>query len=121
MEKLLKKGPGWRLGWNPQANSYKALVGTDEWAIELTEAEFNDFSRLLQQLSETLEEMTSSLMDSETIACEAETELLWLEVEGEPQSYSLRMILYEGRGFEGNWAVGVARELTQAIKTFKTF
>jgi len=121
MEKLLKKGPGWRLGWNPQANCYKALVGTDEWAIELTEAEFNDFSRLLQQLSETLEEMTSSLMDSETIACEAETELLWLEVEGEPQSYSLRMILYEGRGFEGNWAVGVARDLTQAIKTFKTF
>lgn len=121
MQKWLKKGVGWRLGWNPQAEFYKGLVGNDDWAIELTEAEFNDFCLLLQQLARSMEEMTSLLMDSEKISCEAETDLLWLEVEGIPQSYSLRLILHQGRCFEGNWACGVATELAIAVQMLKIF
>lgn len=121
MEKLLKTGSRWRLGWNPQAELYKGLVGSDEWAIELTEMEFNDFCRLLQQLTQTMEEMSSVLMESEKIACEAQSDLLWLEVEGTPLSYELRLILHQGRCFEGNWASGVAFELAQAIQTLKIF
>lgn len=121
MEKLLKTGSGWRLGWNPQAELYKGLVGSDDWAIELTEVEFNDFCRLLQQLTQTMEEMSSVVMESEKIACEAESDRLWLEVEGTPQSYALRLILHQGRCFEGNWDCGIAVELAQAIQRLEIF
>ncbi|MFN6180187.1 MAG: DUF1818 family protein, partial [Dolichospermum sp.] len=39
MERVIKSGTGWRLGWNPDALTFKGLVGTEDWAIELTEAE----------------------------------------------------------------------------------
>ncbi len=121
MERLVKTGSGWRIGWNPEAEKYKGLVGTDDWAIELTNAELNDFCRLLTQLAETIEAMTEELMDEERIACEAESDLLWLEVEGYPHSYSLRLILNQERRCEGNWIEGAAKELTQAIKMLKVF
>ena len=38
MEYLIKSGAGWRIGWNPHAPEFKGLIGTDHWAIELTEA-----------------------------------------------------------------------------------
>ncbi len=51
MEKILKYGSGWRLGWNTTATVYKGLIGGDDWAIELTEAEWQDLRRLLSQLT----------------------------------------------------------------------
>jgi hypothetical protein len=121
MEKLLKRGTGWRLGWNPQAEVYQGLVGSDDWAIELTIAELEDFCRLLRQLTAAMAAMTEELMDEERIACEAESDLLWLEVEGFPHSYSLRLILYRDRGFEGNWHEGAANELARQLDNFKGF
>jgi hypothetical protein len=121
MGKLLKQGMGWRLGWNPDAEIYQGLVGSDYWAIELTAAELTDFCRLLQQLTATMTQMAAELMEEEKIACEVESDLLWLEVEGFPKSYSLRMILYRDRGFEGNWRDGVAGELVKQLDTFKGF
>ena len=56
-------------------------------------------------------QMKTELMDEERIAIEAENDLLWLEVEGYPHSYSLRLILNNGRRCEGNWREGVATEL----------
>ena len=101
---VLKKGNGWRIGFNPAAPEFKGLVGTDDWAVELTEFELNDFCRLLAQLADTMEQMTSELMDEEKIACEAETSLLWMQVEGFPHKYSLRFILNSGRCVEGQWS-----------------
>jgi hypothetical protein len=46
---------------------------------------------------------------------------LWLEVEGFPHSYSLRLILYRDRGFEGNWHEGAANELARQLDNFKGF
>lgn len=114
MEKILKYGSGWRLGWNPTAAVYKGLIGGDDWAIELTEAEWQDLRRLLSQLTATMAAMATELMDEESIACEAESELLWLEATGFPDNYSLRLILYQGRGCEGNWSATALRELLAA-------
>jgi Domain of unknown function (DUF1818) len=120
-DRILKKGRGWRIGWNPTAEIYKGLVGGDDWAIELTETELNDFCRLLEQLAGTMERMTQELMDEEKIACEAESDRLWLEVEGYPHAYSLRLIIDRGRGCEGNWTEEAARELVQATQMLKLF
>ena len=116
MSRLLRKGQGWRVGWNPQAEKYPGLVGSDEWAIELTRSEFREFYRLLRQLTYTMIQMKPELMDEERIAIEAESDLLWLEVEGYPDAYSLRIILNNGRRCEGNWRKGVATELVEVTQ-----
>ena len=121
MEKIVKEGKGWRVGWNSAGGKYQALVGAEDWAIELTAAELEDFSRLLKQLVETMNAMQAELMDEEKIACEAASELLWLEVEGYPHSYSLRLIVNCDRKCEGNWQPGVAVELASAIQNLKMF
>jgi Domain of unknown function (DUF1818) len=121
MQRIIKNGDGWRIGWNPEAEKYKGLVGSEEWAIELTEAEFNDFCRLLTQLAETMQQMQEELMEQERIAIEAESDLIWLEIEGYPHLYSLRLIIHHNRRCEGNWAEGVADRLAQAIPILKIF
>jgi len=121
VERYVKSGSGWRLGWDPNAAEFKGLVGGDNWAIELTEAELTDFCRLLEQLSESMSQMASELMDEERISCEAESDLIWMEVEGYPHEYSLRLLLNTGRRGEGSWSAAAVPDLVQAIQTLKVF
>jgi hypothetical protein len=121
MQRVIKSGSGWRIGWNPSAPEFKGLVGTDDWAIELTEAELNDFCRLLLQLADTMQQLRSELMDEEKIACEAESDLLWMEVEGYPHAYSLRFILHTNRCAEGKWSDAAVPGLLQAAGMLKVF
>lgn len=121
MQRVVKSGAGWRIGWNPGAAEYKGLVGADDWACELTEAELNDFCRLLTQLAQTMSQMASELMESEKIACEAESDLLWMEVEGYPDAYSVRFILNAGRRSEGSWSAAAVGGLIQAAMVLKVF
>ncbi len=121
LNRILRKGQGWRLGWDTQAIAYPGLIGGEDWAIELTAAEFADFCRLFEQLATTMNLMSDELMEEERIACEAESELLWLEVEGFPNAYSVRVILNQGRRCEGNWPAEVVRELYREIQKLKTF
>ena len=116
MHRLLKKGKGWRIGWYSEAEVYQGLVGAESWAIELTAIEFREFYRLLRQLSDTMAQMATELMDEERIAIEAESNLMWLEVEGYPDSYSLRFILHQNRKCEGNWEADVATELVSVMQ-----
>ena len=116
MSRLLKKGQGWRLGWHPEAEKYQALIGNDAWAIELTAVEFKELYRLLVQISETMEQIATELMDSERIAIAAESDLMWIEAEGFPDNYSLRLILHQERRCEVNWDQGVAVDLRLAMR-----
>lgn len=117
MERLIKSGDGWRVGWHPHDAKYQGLVGANDWAIELTEAELKDFCRLLNQLVQTMSQMEAELMELEKINCEAETPLLWMEVEGYPQNYTLRLILNCDRRCEGNWQEGIAPKLISAFNS----
>ncbi|WP_016950551.1 DUF1818 family protein [Anabaena sp. PCC 7108] len=121
MQRVIKSGIGWRIGWNPDAEEFKGLVGTDDWALELTEAELNDFCRLLAKLADTIKYVEAELMDEEKIACEAESDLLWMEVEGYAHAYSLRFILNTGRCVEGKWDASAVSDLVQATEIFKVF
>ncbi|MBD1895600.1 DUF1818 family protein [Coleofasciculus sp. FACHB-712] len=121
MERLIKSGVGWRIGWNPNTTEFKGLVGGDDWAIELTEAELNEFCRLLAQLAESMSQIATELMDEEKIACETESDLLWMEVEGYPHAYSLRFILHTGRRGEGSWNEAAVPGLMQAAQMLKVF
>ncbi|MBN3881334.1 MULTISPECIES: DUF1818 family protein [unclassified Nostoc] len=121
MERVVKTGSGWRIGWNPDTPEFKGLVGTDDWAIELTEAELNDFCRLLAQLADTMKQLATELMEEEKITCEAESDLLWMEVEGYPHDYSLRFILSTGRCVEGKWNAPAVPDLLQASGMLQVF
>jgi hypothetical protein len=118
---MLKTGEGWRVGWNADADVFKGLVGTDDWALELTEAEMRDFCRLAGQLAETMLQMQRELMQEEKIACELETELVWLEADGYPEAYTLHLMVLTGRRGEGYWTATAVLSLLQAIQTFEVF
>jgi Domain of unknown function (DUF1818) len=120
MQKVLKSGAGWRIGWNPN-NAYPGLVGADDWAIELTAAELDDFGRLLSQLVDNMRSIQAELMDEESITCDAESELIWMQVAGLPSKYSLRLILNTGRSCEGNWTADAVAELVTAMPKLKVF
>jgi len=115
LSRQLWEGPGWRVGWNPTAPEFTALIGSDTWALELTTTELADVCRLSRQLAETMTAMASELMDEERITCEQETANVWLEVEGFPQQYDLRLILLTGRGGEGTWAAAAVPGLLTVL------
>ena len=121
MQRIVKSGAGWRIGWNPDGVEFQGLLGTDDWAIELTAAELNEFCQLLGQLVETINQIAEELMDEEKITCELETDLLWLEVEGYPHAYSLRLILHTGRGVEASWNAAAVPGLVQAVQMLTVF
>jgi hypothetical protein len=120
MTRQLKQGAGWRLGWNPEAE-FCGLVGTKDWAIELTQAELDDFCRLVNQLADTISAMAAELMDEERIQCEVESDLLWLEAEGYAHAYALRLILQTGRRAEASWTTAAVPGLIQAAQTLYVF
>ena len=121
MAQQLKQGAGWRLGWNPEAEPFAGLVGTEDWAIELTAAELEDFCRLLAQLAEAMQQLSQELMDEERASCEVESDLLWLEAEGFPHAFSLRLIVLTGRRAEAAWTETAVLGLIQATQTLKVF
>jgi Domain of unknown function (DUF1818) len=121
MVRQLKQGAGWRIGWDGDAPAFKGLIGGDEWALELTEAELEDFCRLISQLTHTMSQLASELMDEEKISCEAESPLLWLEAEGFPHTYSLRVLVLTGRRSEGFWTPDAVPELIRASQMLNVF
>ncbi|PSR13946.1 DUF1818 domain-containing protein [filamentous cyanobacterium CCP3] len=120
-QRFTKEGDGWRLGWDATALSYKGLLGGKAWAIELTEAEFQTFCRLVLEISQTMGALAAELMEAERITCEAEADNLWLEAEGFPDAYSLRFILASGRRCEGEWDTVAAQHIVQATHHLTLF
>lgn len=121
MGKTIKSGDGWRLGWHPEAPLYPGLVGGEDWGFELTAPEFEDFRRLLMELGATMAAIAEELMEEERITCEAESDLLWLEVEGFPHRYTLRIIVTQQRACEGAWSAIATQELLRAVQLWEAF
>jgi hypothetical protein len=115
--RVFKEGDGWRIGFNPNPATYQGLIAGENWAIELTLAEWQDFCRLVSQLRETMQAIAIELMDEEKVTCEAESDLIWLEATGYPHFYSLRFILNQGRCCEGQWPPGAVPNLIQSLQT----
>jgi hypothetical protein len=121
VSRQLRSGTGWRVGWDANAPIFQALVGADDWAVELTQAEFSDFCRFAQQLSDTVAHLRAELMDEETITCEATSEHLWMEVRGYPYQYQLSFILLTGRRAEGIWSATATQEVLRTIQMIQVF
>lgn len=116
-QRQIVSGAGWRVGWDPAAAHYPALVGTDDWSLELTAAELTDFRRLLSQLVDAIALIREELMDEEKIACEVESDRIWLEAEGYADAYDLHMIVLTGRRAEGCWQSQALPDFIQALQS----
>ncbi|MEM9948707.1 MAG: DUF1818 family protein [Cyanobacteria bacterium P01_D01_bin.36] len=111
----IRSGDGWRIGWNPNADSFYGLLAGQGWALELTAAEFQDFCRAAHKLNAEMSAIAELLMDEERVTCEHETATIWVEAEGFAASYGLRFILLTGRRGEGEWPAAVVPGLLSAI------
>lgn len=118
---MIKKGKGWRIGWKESAPVYQGLIGGEDWSIELTSQEMQDFRRLLLQIHQAIIDISEHLMEEEAIVCEVESDLMWLGAQGYFDRYSLRIILLQGRGCEGTWGENVIQELIQASQSLDIF
>ena len=121
MGRIIKQGEGWRLGWNPASEGFPGLIGAEDWALELTWAEWDEFQRLLGSLTEAVAVIASELMDEEKIACEVEGDLLWLGAEGYAEAYGVRIVLNSGRRAEGSWTASAFAPMLQTLPTLSGF
>jgi Domain of unknown function (DUF1818) len=121
MTRQLRSGVGWRVGWDAEALGFQALVGAEDWGVELTQAEFDEFCRFALNLSEAIEQMRSELMEEEAIACETSSDQLWMEVRGHPDAYQLSFILLTGRRAEGCWPIEATKEVLRVIQMVQVF
>lgn len=115
MAKWIQEGTGWRVGWDDTLPPHPALVGNEHWAIELTLGEFQALRRLAQSLAETMAAMAEHVMAEEDLSCEMDSPHVWLEATGSPQSYSLHLLLLQGRRGEGHWPAAAVPGLLGAI------
>ncbi len=113
---VLKQGSGWRVGYRP-AHTFTALVGSDRWAIELTNSEWQAFAQGLLSLEQGMTEAETHLMPGESITLEHTTNELTLTATGDPSSYQLFLQLHTGRRAEGGWDPESVRPLMQVVKT----
>ncbi len=116
MSRRLLSGLGWRIGWLPNAQAFPGLVGGEDWAIELTAQELEDFSKLSWQLVDIMQQMQSELSEQEKLTCTATTELVELEATGYPNRFSLHLQLQTGRRCEGMWNDTATFDLLAAIE-----
>ena len=111
IEKIIKSGVGWRVGWNHEDNPYQGLIGTDFWTVELTKLELHDFCYFLTELTKVLTEISTELMEEEKITIDMESERLWIQLHGYPHDYHVYFILQNERKFEGTLSSNIIPEL----------
>lgn len=114
---FLRQGSGWRVGYRA-GQAFPALLGSDVWALELTESEWQAFVAGIQHLAAAMTAAKDYLMAGEGITLEHTSEGLTLTVTGDPQAYRLFVQLHYGRRGEGLWDPDAVGPLLQAIESF---
>ena len=118
------EGEGWRLVLDPERQPYAVLIGGADWAAELQLEEALALMRGLHRLQVQHAALADGLMAEEAIRLDLETPItpeqaaapgaglsgagvLWLELVGDRQRWSLRFVLTPEvavRGVEGGWS-----------------
>ena len=117
---IQKEGPGWRLAKDPLRKYFPVLIGGEDWAIELTEVEAKSLVELIQELTAQHQQLEDQLMPQEALCLEMERQQWWGCLDGDRESWSLRLILHgDGecdRGAEMHWPIPAAQQVTYAMR-----
>ena len=115
---ILDENKKWRLVKDLDKGKYCFLIGVDNWAIELSQDEFDSLYRLLIRLENQINSIKEELLEEELINLEIENALWYIELEGNKNQWNLRMILESSgnsRSFEMYWPIPIAQTLLNEI------
>ncbi len=116
------EGPGWRLARDPLRGDYPVLIAGEIWAVELTESEGFLLVEVFTDLVSQYQVQLGELMPQEAVSIEIERQSLWACLEGDRETWSLRLILQGqgpsgfSRGFEVFWPAPAAEEFVTAMR-----
>ena len=82
---MQREGPGWRLAIDKQRQGYQALIASDDWALELTSAEFEQFRNMCAKIVAQYKDCLDHLMAEENLELCLEEGAFWLELRGRLQ------------------------------------
>ena len=109
----------WRLLKNFKKGKFCFLIGVEKWAIELQKSEFDSLYFLLIKINEQLLDVKNELMDEESITLELEKLPWYIELKGNKNEWSLRLVFEsqeQTRSFEMYWPIPTAQNLFFEIK-----
>ena len=109
----------WRLLKDLKKGKFCFLIGVDNWSIELQKSEFHSLYLSLLKISEQLIDIKNELMDEESINLELEKLPWYIELKGNKNEWSLRLVFEsqeETRSFEMYWPIPIAKNLFYEIK-----
>jgi hypothetical protein len=116
----LEKGQErWRLLKDIKKGKFCFLIGVENWAIELQKSEFDSLYFLLIKINEQLLDVKNELMDEESITLELEKLPWYIELKGNKNEWSLRLVFEsqeQTRSFEMYWPIPIAQNLFFEIK-----
>ena len=117
---LAREGPGWRLARDPLRGEFSVLIGGDSWAIELTESEWSQLVLLVSDLINQHHGYKNRLMNEEEITLEIERLPWWGCLNGNKNSWSLKLILTgdssQKRGVEMYWPIPIAQSMASEMR-----
>ncbi len=116
---MVKDQKRWRLLRDFTKGKFCFLIGVDNFSIELQKSEFYSLYLLLIKINKQLLDIKNQLMDEESITLKLE-QLPWhIELEGEKNEWSLRLVFEsqdQTRSFEMYWPIPIAQNLFYEIK-----
>ena len=116
---MVKGQERWRLLKDIKKGKFCFLIGVDNWAIELQKSEFDSLYLLLIKINEQLSDVKNELMDEESITLELEKLPWYIELKGNKNEWSLRLVFEsqeQTRSFEMYWPIPIAQNLFFEIK-----
>ena len=115
------EGPGWRLERDISKKQFSVLIGAKDCAVELLEAEWENFCAIVFDLIDEHEKLKNNLMAEEVICLEMERYQWWACIDGTRDCWSLKVILSDEdekrRGLELFWPISSAQDFTSAMRT----
>ena len=116
---MIENKKKWRLFKDFKKGKFCFLIGVDNWAVELQKSEFDSLYFLLIKINEQLLGIKNELMDEESITLELEKLPWYLELKGNKNEWSLRLVFEsqeQTRSFEMYWPIPIAQNLFYEIK-----
>ena len=116
---MVKDQERWRLLRDLKKGKFCFLISVENWAIELQKCEFDSLYFLLIKINEQLLDIKNELMDEESITLELEKLPWYVELKGNKNEWSLRLVFEsqdQTRSFEMYWPIPVAQNLFFEIK-----
>ena len=116
---MAKDQERWRLLKDLKKGKFCFLISVENWAIELQKCEFDSLYFLLIKINEQMLDIKNELMDEESITLELEKLPWYIELKGNKNEWSLRLVFEsqdQTRSFEMYWPIPIAQNLFFEIK-----